>query len=39
LLVDGENLSWFGSRTPEGIDYAETCLHPERRVGLSANDR
>jgi ABC-type Fe3+-hydroxamate transport system substrate-binding protein len=26
LLVDGEYLSWHGSRTPDGIDYAAQCL-------------
>jgi ABC-type Fe3+-hydroxamate transport system substrate-binding protein len=25
-LVDGEFLSWHGSRTPAGIDYAEQCV-------------
>ena len=25
-LVDGELLSWHGSRTPRGIDYAESVL-------------
>jgi len=30
-LVDGELLSWHGSRTPRGIDYAETVL---RRNGV-----
>lgn len=25
-LVDGEYLSWHGSRTPDGVDYAETVL-------------
>ncbi|MCP3916531.1 MAG: ABC transporter substrate-binding protein [bacterium] len=25
-LADGEYLSWHGSRTPDGIDYAERCL-------------
>lgn len=39
LLVDGENLSWFGSRTPAGIDYAKSCLHPERHLGVSHNDQ
>jgi ABC-type Fe3+-hydroxamate transport system substrate-binding protein len=27
-LVDGELLSWHGSRTPRGIDYAEVALAP-----------
>ena len=26
-LADGELLSWHGSRTPRGIDYAESLLH------------
>jgi ABC-type Fe3+-hydroxamate transport system substrate-binding protein len=26
LLVDGEMLSWHGSRTPRGIDYAEEVI-------------
>lgn len=25
-IVDGELLSWHGSRTPAGIDYAETVI-------------
>jgi len=25
-LADGELLSWHGSRTPRGIDYAESIL-------------
>ena len=25
-IVDGEYLSWHGSRTPAGIDYAERCI-------------
>ena len=25
-IVDGEYLSWHGSRTPDGIDYAERIL-------------
>lgn len=28
-LVDGELLSWHGSRTARGVDYAETVLHGE----------
>ena len=27
FLVDGEALSWHGSRTPLGVDYAEQVLH------------
>jgi len=33
-LVDGEMLSWHGSRTPHGIDYAESLIataRPDRR--------
>ena len=30
-LVDGELLSWHGSRTPAGIDYAETLVAQVRR--------
>jgi ABC-type Fe3+-hydroxamate transport system substrate-binding protein len=29
-LVDGEMLSWHGSRTPEGIDYAEKLISEAR---------
>jgi ABC-type Fe3+-hydroxamate transport system substrate-binding protein len=29
-LVDGELLSWHGSRTPHGIDYAEAVMAPVR---------
>jgi ABC-type Fe3+-hydroxamate transport system substrate-binding protein len=25
-IADGELLSWHGSRTPKGIDYAESCI-------------
>jgi len=28
-LVDGEHLSWFGSRTPAGIDYARSLFAPD----------
>jgi hypothetical protein len=34
-IVDGEMLSWHGSRTPAGIDYAEQVIagrHAERVV-------
>lgn len=31
-LVDGELLSWHGSRTPSGIDYAEGVLREAREV-------
>jgi iron complex transport system substrate-binding protein len=34
-LVDGELLSWHGSRTPRGIDYAEQVI-ARGRSGLSA---
>ena len=32
LLVDGELLSWHGSRTPAGIDYAETLIRGARAM-------
>lgn len=35
-LVDGELLSWHGSRTPRGIDYAERVIEEARRRRLSA---
>lgn len=31
-LVDGELLSWHGSRTPRGIDYAEEVIGRARRL-------
>jgi ABC-type Fe3+-hydroxamate transport system substrate-binding protein len=31
-LVDGELLSWHGSRTPRGIDYAEAILRGDGRL-------
>jgi len=31
-FVDGELLSWHGSRTPRGIDYAESVIADLRRV-------
>ena len=31
-LADGELLSWHGSRTPKGIDYAESMLRSYARV-------
>jgi ABC-type Fe3+-hydroxamate transport system substrate-binding protein len=34
-LVDGELLSWHGSRTPRGIDYAERVIEEARRRRLS----
>lgn len=33
VVVDGEYLSWHGSRTPDGIDYAEACLDRVRALG------
>jgi len=30
-LVDGELLSWHGSRTPAGVDYAESVIRDGRR--------
>lgn len=33
-LVDGELLSWHGSRTPTGIDYAEEVIVSALRTGL-----
>jgi iron complex transport system substrate-binding protein len=30
-IADGEYLSWHGSRTPAGIDYAERCIGRARR--------
>ncbi len=32
-IVDGEYLSWHGSRTPAGIDYAETVIRAARALG------
>jgi ABC-type Fe3+-hydroxamate transport system substrate-binding protein len=32
LLVDGEYLSWYGSRTPDGIDYAEKVIERAERA-------
>ena len=32
-VADGEYLSWHGSRTPAGIDYAEELIAGEARVG------
>ncbi|MFT5284286.1 MAG: iron complex transport system substrate-binding protein [Planctomycetota bacterium] len=29
-IADGEYLSWHGSRTPDGIDYAEALIHAAR---------
>ena len=33
VLCDGEMLSWHGSRTPAGIDYAESLIAAQRRAG------
>jgi hypothetical protein len=30
VLADGEYLSWHGSRTPDGIDYAESLIDDAR---------
>ena len=30
-VADGEYLSWHGSRTPDGIDYAESLIVEARR--------
>jgi ABC-type Fe3+-hydroxamate transport system substrate-binding protein len=35
-LVDGELLSWHGSRTPRGIDYAERVVEEARRRRMLA---
>lgn len=32
FLVDGEYLSWYGSRTPDGIDYAQAVIEKARNV-------
>ena len=32
LLVDGEYLSWYGSRTPDGIAYAATVIDEARSL-------
>jgi ABC-type Fe3+-hydroxamate transport system substrate-binding protein len=34
-IADGEYLSWHGSRTPAGIDYAERLVADARRVGFT----
>ena len=31
-IADGEYLSWHGSRTPDGIDYAARCIASAREV-------
>ena len=39
IVVDGELLSWHGSRTPRGIVYAESVLSPQSSVlGLETDD-
>ena len=35
-IVDGELLSWHGSRTPRGIDYAEQVIAAARDAGVNA---
>lgn len=35
--VDGEYLSWYGSRTPDGIDYAE-CVVENARKSIDRQD-
>ena len=35
LIADGELLSWHGSRTPRGLDYAESLVVQARRRSLS----
>jgi ABC-type Fe3+-hydroxamate transport system substrate-binding protein len=35
-IVDGELLSWHGSRTPDGIDYAEQVVEELRNAGREA---
>ena len=35
-LVDGEYLTWHGSRTPDGVDYAERVIALARRVASSS---
>jgi iron complex transport system substrate-binding protein len=35
-FVDGEYLSWHGSRTPDGIDYAERVVDAVRRAASSS---
>lgn len=36
LPADGEYLSWHGSRTPDGIDYAARCLDQARDRGAGS---
>lgn len=35
VIADGEYLSWHGSRTPDGIDYAERLIVAARRAAFS----
>ena len=35
-LVDGEYLTWHGSRTPDGVDYAERVIVRARRAASSS---
>jgi ABC-type Fe3+-hydroxamate transport system substrate-binding protein len=38
VVADGEYLSWHGSRTPTGVDYAERLIVDARRAdGLNAS--
>ncbi len=36
VLADGELLSWHGSRTPAGIDYAERLLRAAASDGIGS---
>jgi ABC-type Fe3+-hydroxamate transport system substrate-binding protein len=38
-IVDGELLSWHGSRTPAGIDYAEEVVETSRRAHARTRQR
>jgi iron complex transport system substrate-binding protein len=35
-FVDGEFLSWHGSRTPDGVDYVERLIARTRRAASSS---
>ena len=39
-IADGEYLSWHGSRTPDGIDYAEALIaaYRERKRARPSRD-
>ena len=39
LIVDGELVSWHGSRTPAGIDYAEQVIERGRALAASSPSR